>query len=366
MRTLSSSSENFATELDALLVWDTRADGDLASQVAAIIADVRARGDAAVLAYTNQFDRRDIHDAGQLRIDGSELRKALDGLQESDAFALNAAAERVRDYHSHQGETSWSYTDALGNTLGQKVTALRRVGVYVPGGQAAYPSTVLMTAIPARVAGVEEIVMVVPTPDDVRNPLVLAAACVAGVDEVITIGGAQAIAALAYGTESVQRVDKIVGPGGSYVAEAKRQVFGPVDIDMIAGPSEILLIADETADPEWLALDLFSQAEHDAAAQALLLTPSKTLLDKVRAAIDRLLPTMQRAQLIKQSLDNRGALILTRDLEDAVAISNRVAPEHLAINVAPDRESAVVDAVQNAGAIFVGADSAEVLSLIHI
>jgi len=361
VRTLSSSSENFATELDALLVWDTSADGDLSSQVAAIIADVRARGDAAVLAYTNQFDRRDIHDAGQLRIDGSELQKALDGLQESDAFALNAAAERVRDYHSHQGETSWSYTDALGNTLGQKVTALRRVGVYVPGGQAAYPSTVLMTAIPARVAGVEEIVMVVPTPDDVRNPLVLAAACVAGVDEVITIGGAQAIAALAYGTESVQRVDKIVGPGGSYVAEAKRQVFGPVDIDMIAGPSEILLIADETADPEWVALDLFSQAEHDAAAQALLLTPSKTLLDEVRATIDRLLPSMQRAELIKQSLDNRGALIHTRDLEDAVAISNRVAPEHLAINVASDRESAVVDAVQNAGAIFVGAGSAEVM-----
>lgn len=361
MRTLSSLDSGFAASLDALLEWDTRADGELAQQVSAIIADVRARGDAALVEYTNRFDRREVGEASSLRIDRSELLRALESLPESDKEALNAAASRVRDYHTHQGEESWSYTDSLGNTLGQKVTALRRVGVYVPGGQAAYPSTVLMTAIPARVAGVAEIVMTVPTPGDVRNPLVLAAACVAEVDEVITVGGAQAIAAVAYGTQSIERVDKIVGPGGSFVAEAKRQVFGPVDIDMIAGPSEILLIADDTADPEWVALDLFSQAEHDAAAQAILLTPSQTLLDAVAAAIERLLPTMQRAELIQQSLDNRGALILTRDLADAVAISNRIAPEHLAINVAPDQEQALVDAVQNAGAIFVGAGSAEVM-----
>jgi len=361
VRTLSSATQDFAATLDTLLAWDTRADGDLAQQVSAIIADVRARGDAAVVEYTNRFDRRILSDVASLRIQPSELREALESLPASDSEALHAAAERVREYHTYQGDESWSYTDSLGNTLGQKVTALRRVGVYVPGGQAAYPSTVLMTAIPARVAGVTEIVMTVPMPDDVRNPLVLAAACVAEVDEVIAIGGAQAIAALAYGTESIERVDKIVGPGGSYVAEAKRQVFGPVDIDMIAGPSEILLIADDTADPEWLALDLFSQAEHDAAAQAILLTPSEALLSAVEAAIERLLPTMQRADLIRQSLDNRGALILTRDLADAVAISNRIAPEHLAINVAADQESALVDAVKNAGAIFVGAGSAEVM-----
>ena len=361
VRTLNSAAAGFAANLDALLEWDTRADGELAQQVSAIIADVRARGDAALVEYTNRFDRRKVGEASHLRIDRSELLKALDSLPASDRAALHASASRVRDYHTHQGEASWSYTDSLGNTLGQKVTALRRVGVYVPGGQAAYPSTVLMTAIPARVAGVCEIVMTVPTPDDVRNPLVLAAACVAEVDEVITVGGAQAIAAVAYGTESIERVDKIVGPGGSYVAEAKRQVFGPVDIDMIAGPSEILLIADDTADPEWVALDLFSQAEHDAAAQAILLTPSQALLDAVAAAIERLLPTMQRTELIRQSLDNRGALILTRDLADAVEISNRIAPEHLAINVAADQEQLLVDAVQNAGAIFVGAGSAEVM-----
>jgi len=361
LRTLSSNAHGFAADLDALLAWDTHADGDLAQQVAAIIAEVRDRGDAAILDYTNRFDRRELTDAAQLRIEQAQLREALDGLPMSDAEALQSAAQRVRDYHSHQGDASWSYKDNLGNSLGQKVTALRRVGVYVPGGQAAYPSTVLMTAIPARVAGVAEVVMTVPMPDGVSNPLVLAAACVAGVDEVITVGGAQAISALAYGTDTIERVDKIVGPGGSYVAEAKRQVFGPVDIDMIAGPSEILLIADDTADPEWLVLDLFSQAEHDAAAQAILLTPSQTLLETVQATIERLLPTMQRAELIRQSLDQRGALILTKDLADAVAISNRVAPEHLAINVAADQESAVVDAVQNAGAIFVGAGSAEVM-----
>lgn len=361
VRTLSSADPGFVEQLDALLAWDTSAGGELTQSVAAIIADVRERGDVAVLEYTNRFDRRTVGSAAELRIAAPDLQAALDGLPAADRDALLAAAERIREYHSHQGESSWSYEDALGNTLGQKVTALRRVGVYVPGGQAAYPSTVLMTAIVARVAGVAEVVMTVPTPDDVRNPLVLAAACIAGVDEVITAGGAQAIAALAYGTQSIERVDKIVGPGGAYVAEAKRQVFGPVAIDMIAGPSEILLIADDTANPEWLALDLFSQAEHDAAAQAILLTPSAGLLARVRAEIDRLLPTMQRQELIRTSLANRGALILTRDLADAATLANRVAPEHLAISVSAEVEEVVVDAIQNAGAIFVGAGSAEVM-----
>lgn len=360
-RSLDTSTTGFAKELDALLAWDTSTDGELTRTVAELIAQVRARGDASVIEYTNRFDRRSVASADQLRVPKPELQAALDGLPGVDREALLAAAGRVRDYHEHQGEASWSYEDALGNRLGQKVTALRRVGVYVPGGQAAYPSTVLMTVIPARVAGVDEVVMTVPTPDDVRNPLVLAAAAVAGVDEVITIGGAQAIAALAYGTESIERVDKIVGPGGAFVAEAKRQVFGPVAIDMIAGPSEILLIADDAADPEWLALDLFSQAEHDAAAQAILLTPSATLLAKVAAEIERLLPTMSRAALIQESLQNRGALILTKDLRDACAISNRIAPEHLAINVAAEHEDTVVAAIRNAGAIFVGAGSAEVM-----
>ncbi len=360
-RTLNSNADGFKAQLDELLAWDTSADGELTRTVADVIAQVRSRGDAAVIDYTNTFDRRAVIDVAALRVPKQDLQAALDGLPEIERDALLAAAARVRDYHLHQGETSWSYEDALGNTLGQKVTALRRVGVYVPGGQAAYPSTVLMTAIPARVAGVAEVIMTVPTPDDVRNPLVLAAAAVAGVDEVITIGGAQAIAALAYGTETIEQVDKIVGPGGAFVAEAKRQVFGPVAIDMIAGPSEILLIADDAANPEWLALDLFSQAEHDAAAQAILLTPSATLLAKVAEAIERLLPTMARAELIQQSLENRGALILTKDLAEAAAISNRVAPEHLAINVAVEHEDAVLDAIQNAGAIFIGAGSAEVM-----
>jgi len=364
VRLLNSASAEFALHLETLLNWDTSADGELTQTVARVIADVRARGDVAVLEYTNQFDRRSVSAINELRIPATQLQAARDGLAESDRDALLAAAARVRDYHlqqAHRVEATWSYEDKLGNTLGQKVTPLRRVGVYVPGGQAAYPSTVLMTAIVARVAGVAEVVMTVPTPDDVQNPLVLAAACVAGVDEVITIGGAQAIAALAYGTESVARVDKIVGPGGAFVAEAKRQVFGPVAIDMIAGPSEILLIADDSADPEWLALDMFSQAEHDAAAQAILLSPSADLLARVGAEIERLLPTMERAELIRESLANRGALVLTRDLDDAVQIANRVAPEHLAISVAPQQEALVVDGIVNAGAIFVGANSAEVM-----
>ena len=361
MRRLSSVDAGFDKQLADLLAWDTSNEGDLAQQVSAVIAEVQKTGDAAVIDYTRRFDRYDVANMAALRVSADELQSAFVGLPAIEAEALGAAAQRVRDYHNHQGESSWSYEDSLGNELGQKVTALRRIGVYVPGGQAAYPSTVLMTVIPARVAGVQEVVMVVPTPDALRNPLVLAAAHIAGVDEVITIGGAQAIAALAYGTQTIERVDKIVGPGGAYVAEAKRQVFGPVDIDMIAGPSEILLIADDAANPEWLALDLFSQAEHDAAAQAILLTPSEALLGAVASEIERLLPTMQRADLIRQSLERRGALILTRDLSEAVAISNRVAPEHLAINVASEREEAVFEGITNAGAIFIGAGSAEVM-----
>ena len=361
VRRLDSADANFAAELDALLAWDTSADASVSQTVAQVISEVRTRGDAALLELTNKFDRRSVEGVAQLRIPGAELSQALAALPEQDRTALLAAADRVREYHMHQGDASWSYEDAHGNTLGQKVTALRRVGVYVPGGQAAYPSTVLMTVIPATVAGVSEIVMTVPTPDDVRNPLVLAAAAVAGVTEVWTVGGAQAIAALAYGTDSIEQVDKIVGPGGAFVAEAKRQVFGPVAIDMIAGPSEILLIADESANPQWLALDMFSQAEHDAAAQAMLLSPSASLLAAVAAEIDELLPTMQRSELIRASLGGRGALILTQDLQEATAIANRVAPEHLSINVSAAAEAEVLDGVRNAGAIFVGPGSAEVM-----
>ncbi|MEM7220152.1 MAG: histidinol dehydrogenase [Pseudomonadota bacterium] len=361
VRRLDSAAPGFTEALDALLEWDTSESSDLRGKVEAIIADVRRDGDAALVDCTRRFDRWAPADSGALEISRAELDTALERLPESDRLALTGAAARIRAYHEHQVEESWGYVDEAGNRLGQRVTALERVGLYVPGGQAAYPSTVLMTAIPAKVAGVDEIVMVVPTPDGTRNRFVLAAAAVAGVDRVFAVGGAQAIAALAFGTTVVPRVDKIVGPGGAFVAEAKRQVFGPVAIDMIAGPSEILIIADDAADPDLLALDLFSQAEHDAAAQAILLTPSADLVERTAAALERLLTEMSRADVIRASLSGRGALIRTRDLDDAVAIANRVAPEHLSIQVAPEQEQRVLDGVRHAGAVFVGAASAEVM-----
>jgi len=356
---LNTTEAGFSKRLDDLLAWDT-SDSDSVTRVAAeVIADVRQRGDLAVVELTHKFDRFRCDDAAALEIPSSEFVAAYDSLDAVERDALDLAAERIRVYHEKQVSGDWEFTDDEGNRLGQRVTPVARVGVYVPGGQAAYPSTVLMTVVPARVAGVGEIVMTVPTPDGVRSPLVLAAAHVAGVDRMFAVGGAQAIAALAYGTATIPKVDKIVGPGGAFVAAAKRLVFGAVGIDVIAGPSEVLVIADGTAPAEWMALDLFSQAEHDASAQAILVSPNGGYLDAVHEAMERLLADQPRAGTIRASLESRGALIAARDLEECVAIANRVAPEHLELAVAdPD---ALLAGVLHAGAIFVGAHSPEVM-----
>jgi histidinol dehydrogenase len=356
---LDSTQADFAARLDRLLQFDDAADTAIETAVAAILADVRARGDAAVLEYTARFDRLHADSVAGLELAPSRLQAALAGLPGETREALDAAAERIRRYHQHQVQTSWSYTEADGTLLGQMITPLDRVGLYVPGGKAAYPSSVLMNAIPARVAGVEELIMVVPTPDGEQNPLVLAAAAIAGVDRVFTVGGAQAVAALAYGTETVPQVDKIVGPGNAYVAAAKRRVFGTVGIDMIAGPSEILVIADGTTPPDWVAMDLFSQAEHDEMAQSILLSPDAAYLDAVARSIDRLLGEMPRSAVIRTSLGNRGALIRTRDLAEACAIANHIAPEHLELSVA-DAE-ALLPRLRHAGAIFIGKHTCEAL-----
>ena len=356
---LDSRSDDFAARLAALLAHEPRQDESIERVVADILADVRQRGDAALLEYTRRFDRLEVGVAGALELPASVLQEALAGLPADRRAALAEAAERVRLYHQHQLAQSWLFTDADGNRLGQRVTPLDRVGMYVPGGKAAYPSSVLMNAMPAKVAGVGELVMVVPTPDGVRNPMVLAAAALAGVDRVFTIGGAQAVAALAYGTATVPRVDKIVGPGNAYVAEAKRRVFGRVGIDMIAGPSEVLVISDGSADPDWLAMDLFAQAEHDELAQSILLTPDAAHLDAVRASIVRLLPQMSRRAVIERSLADRGALIRVRDLDEAVRLANDIAPEHLEI-AAADAVS-LAEGVRHAGAIFMGRFSSESL-----
>lgn len=356
---LDSAQPDFQVRLDRLLQFDDATDASIEQAVGAILADVRARGDAAVLEYTARFDRVTAPSLARLELGQVELHAALDALPADTRAALEAAAARVRRYHEKQLQGSWSYTEDDGSVLGQKITPLDRVGLYVPGGKAAYPSSVLMNAIPARVAGVAELIMVVPTPGGEKNPLVLAAAAIAGVDRVFTIGGAQAVAALAYGTATVPQVDKIVGPGNAYVAAAKRRVFGTVGIDMIAGPSEILVIADGTTPAEWVAMDLFSQAEHDELAQSILLTPDAAYLDAVAAAIDRLVGEMPRSEVIRASLHNRGALIQTRDLDDAVAISNRIAPEHLELSVAdPD---ALLPKLRHAGAIFMGRHTCEAL-----
>ena len=363
--TLSTQDANFDVALAQRLAFDDSTDAGIQNAVTEIIAAVRARGDAAVIEYTNRFDRVNVSAMSELMLTQSDLKTAFDGLDDTQKNALHAAAQRVRDYHVAQNQASgqsWSYTEADGTVLGQKVTPLDRVGIYVPGGKAAYPSSVLMNAIPAHVAGVQDIIMVVPTPDGVRNPLVLAAAFVAGVNRVFTIGGAQAVAALAYGTDSVPRVDKIVGPGNAFVAEAKRRVFGQVGIDMIAGPSEILVIADGSTPADWVAMDLFSQAEHDELAQSILLCPSAQYISEVQSAIDRLITEMPRAKVIRTSLQNRGILIQTRDMDEACAIANRIAPEHLEISVA-DRAQANAYAAQirHAGAIFIGAYTSESL-----
>lgn len=359
LRRLSSADAGFSAALDVLLDWDVGDDAEVNRIAAEIIREVRRRGDPALLALTERFDRWHPANAGALLLEAEDFESAYRLIGDAERQALQQAAERIEAYHRHQLGGDWEFTDQLGNRLGQRVTPLDRVGLYVPGGQAAYPSTVLMTAIPARVAGVPEVVMTVPTPDGARNPLVMAAAHVAGIRRAYAVGGAQAVAALAFGTQTIPRVDKIVGPGGAFVAAAKRLVFGAVGIDVIAGPSEVLIIADGSAPPEWMAMDLFSQAEHDAAAQAILLSPDAAYLDAVARSMEQTLAQRPRAATIRESLQRRGALIHTRDLAEAVEIANRIAPEHLELAVAdPD---AILDGIRHAGAIFVGAHSPEVM-----
>lgn len=356
---LDTREPDFLTRLDHLLAFEADDDAAIEAAVQAILIDVRRRGDAAVLEYTRRFDRHEPASMADLEVSAATCAAALASLPVAQREALEAAAERIRVYHRHQLAQSWHYTEPDGTMLGQKVTPLDRVGLYVPGGKAAYPSSLLMNAIPAKVAGVAEVVMVSPTPGGERNPMVLAAAAIAGVDRVVTIGGAQAVAALAYGTDSLAAVDKIVGPGNAYVAAAKRRVFGTVGIDMIAGPSEILIIADGVAPPEWIAMDLFSQAEHDEMAQSILLCADPHYLDAVEAAIRRLLPTMPRADIIATSLASRGALIRVDSLDEACQIANRIAPEHLEISTAePERW---LDQIRHAGAIFLGPYTSESL-----
>ncbi|WP_428851832.1 histidinol dehydrogenase [Imbroritus primus] len=363
IRQFDSSSADFAVALRKVLAFEASEDEAIDQAAAGILADVRVRGDSAVLEYTARFDAVEAESLSALQLPQAELDAALEGLEPKRRAALEAAAARVRAYHEKQriecGSHSWDYTEADGTVLGQKVTPLDRVGIYVPGGKAAYPSSVLMNAIPARVAGVREIIMVVPTPRGVRNPLVLAAAAIAGVDRVFTIGGAQAVGALAYGTETIPQVDKIVGPGNAYVAAAKRRVFGTVGIDMIAGPSEILVLCDGTTDPDWVAMDLFSQAEHDELAQSILLSPDAAFLSAVEASIQRLLPTMARKEVIEKSLQDRGALIKVRDMDEACTIANDIAPEHLEISAQNPRHWA--DKIRHAGAIFLGRFTSESL-----
>ena len=359
LRRLDTAADGFDGELLALIAFESSQDEGVDATVAQIIADVRARGDAALLDYTRRFDRVDAQSVAALEITPAQMHAAYESLVTAQSDALGTAAARIRTFHERQKGSDWSLTEADGTQLGQRVTPLDRVGVYVPGGKAAYPSSVLMNVIPAHVAGVREIVMVVPTPDGVRNPLVLAAAHLAGVTRAFTIGGAQAIAALAYGTATIPAVDKICGPGNAYVAAAKRRVFGAVGIDMVAGVSEVLVIADASANPDWIALDLFAQAEHDEMAQALLLTPDAGLIDRVAASARRLIVDMPRAAIIAASFARRGALIKTRDLAEACAIANRVAPEHLELAVAdPD---ALLPQIRHAGAIFIGHYASEVL-----
>lgn len=359
MRRLDTGDADFDAALEQLTAWDEELDASVNKTVAAIIAEIKLRGDAALLDYTARFDQLQTVAVTELEVSRERQAAALQSIDPAQREALEYAARRVRSFHQHQLQDSWQYVDESGNLLGQKVTPMQRVGIYVPGGKASYPSSVLMNALPAKVAGVEEVIMAVPAPGGELNDMVLAAAHIAGVDRLFTIGGAQAIAALAFGTDTIPAVDKIVGPGNIFVATAKRHVFGRVGIDMVAGPSEILVICDGSTDPDWVAMDLFSQAEHDENAQSLLLCPDSDYLDRVQASIERLLPGMERQDIIRASLTGRGAMIRTRDLADAVAISNRLAPEHLELSVA-DPE-ALLQQVQHAGAIFMGPYTSEAL-----
>ncbi len=359
IRRFSTTDSDFDSKLKALLAFETAQDDSVDEVVASILKDVKKRGDAAVLEYTNRFDKTDSTTLAELEISKAELTAALNSLPNHQRDALQAAADRVRSYHEKQSMASWNYTEADGTLLGQQVTSLDRVGLYVPGGKAAYPSSVLMNAIPAKVAGVTELIMVVPTPNGEKNALVLAAAAIAGVDRVFCLGGAQAVGALAYGTETVPQVDKIVGPGNAYVAAAKRRVFGVVGIDMVAGPSEILVICDGKTNPDWVAMDLFSQAEHDELAQAILLSPDAEFLDKVSASIQKLVEEMPRKDIITTSFQDRGALILVRDLDEAAEISNYIAPEHLELSI--NEPLAFSKKIKHAGAIFMGRDTCEAI-----
>lgn len=359
IRRFSSDQADFSAQMDALLAWEAVSDHQVQQIVTDILADVKKRGDAAVVEYSNRFDHLHAQSMSELELGQEQLQQALDTLPQAQRDALLKAAERVRSYHEKQKQDSWQYSEADGTLLGQKVTPMDRVGIYVPGGKAAYPSSVLMNAIPAHVAGVSEIIMVVPTPGGELNQLVLAAAAVAGVNRVFTVGGAQAVAALAYGTDTVPGVDKIVGPGNIFVATAKRQVFGTVGIDMIAGPSEILVVCDGKTDPDWIAMDLFSQAEHDEDAQAILVSPDAGFLDQVKASIDKLLPDMQRADIIRASLTGRAALIKVADMDEAMEVTNRIAPEHLELSV--EDPQALLPQIRHAGAIFMGRHTSEAL-----
>lgn len=359
IRRLSTTEPDFEQSLAELLAFESTQDNRVTQTVQQILEDVKARGDQALMEYTRQFDRLELTRIDQIEISREQAQAALQSIDLEARTALEFSAERIRQYHEKQVATSWQHTEADGTLLGQKITPLTRVGLYVPGGKAAYPSSVLMNAIPAKVAGVKELVMVTPTPDGYHNPLVLAAAAISQIDRIFTIGGAQAIGALAYGTETIPRVDKIVGPGNAYVAAAKRQVFGAVGIDMIAGPSEILVICDGQTDPDWIAMDLFSQAEHDELAQSILLCPDAAFIERVAASVTRLIETMPRREVIRASLLNRGALIHVQDLPEACAIANRIAPEHLELSV--EHPEQWIDQIEHAGAIFLGRHTCEAL-----
>ena len=356
---LSSKNEDFDTQLSSLISWEASSNEEINNSVRRIIEEVKNNGDSSVLSFTSEFDLLNAKSISELVISKESLQKSYNNLNQKQKDALCIAAERIKSYHQMQKQESWNYTEDDGTLLGQKISPLDRVGLYVPGGKAAYPSSVLMNSIPAKVAGVNELIMVVPTPKGVINELVLAAAHIAEVDMVITIGGAQAIAALAYGTETITKVDKIVGPGNIYVATAKKQVFGQVGIDMIAGPSEILIICDGSTDPDWIAMDLFSQAEHDEEAQSILLCPNADFIKDVEKSIQKLLPTMERENIIRTALKNRGALILTKDIDEAIEISNKIAPEHLELSV--ENPESILDDIKHAGAIFMGKYSSEAL-----
>ena len=356
---LKFTDVDFYQQLDDMLAWEASIDGDISKVVADILTDVKKRGDAAVIEYTNKFDRMKLSSAVEFELDKKQLQQALESIDVTQREALEIAARRVRNYAEHQKIKSWSYTEDDGTVLGQSINPMDRVGLYVPGGKAAYPSSVLMNAIPAKVAGVPELIMVVPTPDGIVNQLVLAAAAIAGVDRVFTIGGAQAVAALAYGTETVPKVDKITGPGNSFVATAKRMVFGVVGIDMIAGPSEILVVCDGKTDPDWIAMDLFSQAEHDEEAQSILICTDNDFIEQVKDSIQRLVEEMPRKDIIKTSLENRAVIISVTEMDQAIEVANHIAPEHLELSV--DNAEQWAQKIRHAGAIFMGRYTAEAL-----